>query len=99
MTKLVSMRDMPEGRQIIDARDKRRQGGSGKAAGKGLTAAVRAAEAAREDARAFRRMADESAARSHLYESLARRWLWVCVACAGVCAVCAFCLLAEVLRM
>ena len=44
MSDLIDMKALREGRQLIDARDKRRQGGNGKAAGKSLTQAVKEAE-------------------------------------------------------
>lgn len=73
MSDIVDMKALREGRQLIDARDKRRQGGNGKAAGKSLTAAVKAAEAARNDARVCEQNARRDAARAEFSVDLSRK--------------------------
>lgn len=99
MSDFVDMKALREGRQLIDARDKRRQGGRGKAAGKSLTAAVKAAEAARDDARVSEGNARKDAARAAESAERARRWVLGAALMFGLSTAMAVVIMVQFMRM
>lgn len=99
MTKLVSMRDMPAGRPLVDPRDRNRRPGNGDKAAKSLTAAVKASEAARDDARVSEDNARKDAARAAESAALARRWVLGAALMFGLSTAMAVVLIVQFLRM
>lgn len=99
MSKLVNMRDMPNGRPLVDPLDRNRRPGNGKAAGRSLTAAVKAAEAARDDARVSEDNARKDAARAAESAERARRWVLGAALMLGLSTGMAVVIVVQLLRM
>lgn len=102
MTKLVSMRDMPAGRPLVDPRDRNRRPGNGDKAAKSLTAAVKASEAseaARDDARVSEDNARKDAARAAESAARARRWVLGAALMFGLATAMAVVLIVQSLRI
>lgn len=99
MSKLVNMRDMPAGRPLVDPLDRNRKTGNGKAAGRSLTAAVKAAEAARDDARVSEDNARKDAASAAESAERARRWMLGAALMFGLGTVMAVVIVVQFLRM